>query len=132
MSETHYPDGIRLCLSPLPHLWLIDIDGTIVSHNGHIYDQEKLLPGVKEFWRSIPTIDTIILLTARDHSFTHHTIEWLKKNQLRFDRIIFGLPTGERILINDSKESGLHTAIALNICRNTGLNKVAVEIDFNK
>jgi len=132
MSEIHYPNSKRLSLSPLPHLWLIDIDGTIVSHNGHIYDQEKLLPGVKEFWNSIPIIDTIILLTARDDSYTSHTTKWLKRNQLRFDRIIFGLPTGERILINDSKESGLHTAIALNICRNAGLNKVTVEIDFNK
>jgi hypothetical protein len=132
MNITDTPNGIRLCLSPLPHLWLIDIDGTIVTHNGHICGQENLLHGVKEFWQSIPEIDTIILLTARDSSYIKHTIDWLINNQLRFDQLISDMPTGERILINDSKESGLQTALALNISRNAGLNGIEVLIDANK
>ena len=38
-------------LSPLNHTWLIDVDGTIVKHNGYIIDgQDTLLDGVKEFF----------------------------------------------------------------------------------
>jgi len=132
MSTSNTPSGISLTLSPLPHLWLIDIDGTIVTHNGHICGQENLLPGVKEFWESIPIIDTIILLTARDVAYTKHTIDLLIKYQLRFDQVISDLPTGERILINDSKVSGLQTAIALNISRNKGLDEIELIIDCNK
>ena len=39
--------------------------------------------------------------------FREITEEFLQVNHIRYDKIIFGLPTGERILINDNKPSGL-------------------------
>ena len=128
MSASQTPDGISLCLSPLPHLWLIDIDGTIVTHNGHLTSQEDLLPGVVDFWSAIPITDTIILLTARSDSFREHTLSWLQQNNLRFNQVLFNLPSGERILINDKKESGLATAYSVNLNRNSGLKSLEVKI----
>lgn len=131
MSHPQQPAGLRLCLSPLPHLWLIDIDGTMLVHNGHLAGQDSLLPGVVAFWNTIPAGDTIILLSARQEIWREATLAWLGEQGLRFDQALFGLPTGERILINDKKDSGLATALAVNLARNTGLVHVDIVIDSN-
>jgi hypothetical protein len=131
MSLPDTPTGLRLCLSPLPHLWLIDIDGTMVGHNGHLAGQDCLLDGVAAFWNNIPAGDTIILLSARQEVWREATLTWLGAEGLRFDHALFGLPTGERILINDKKDSGLATAVAVNLPRNAGLGHVDIVIDSN-
>jgi hypothetical protein len=131
MSETETATGLSLCLSPLPHLWLIDIDGTVVIHNGHLTGQNSLLAGVGTFWKNIPESDTIVLLSARHEVYREPTLAWLSEQGLRFDHALFGLPTGERILINDKKNSGLPTALAVNLARNEGLGDIAVMIDSN-
>ena len=111
-------------LSNLSHTWIIDLDGTIFEHNGYLEGKDKLLPGVKEFWEKIPEEDFILILTARSKKFYDLTLESLKNYNLRYNEILFDLPTGERILINDAKPSGLNTAIAFNVKRNTGLNEL--------
>ena len=111
-------------LSDLPKTWLIDIDGVIFEHNKYLNNsagKERLLPGVKKFLDNIPKDDKIILLSARSKKWKEHTIKQLRINKLRYNTIIFDLPVGERILINDIKPSGLKTAIAINIKRNKGL-----------
>jgi len=120
---------IDLRISCLPHTWLIDLDGTVLTHNGYLSDNDRLLPGVTEFWQKIPECDIIILLSAREIIYAENTLNLLKKMGLRYDYSIFGLPTGERILINDRKPSGLDTAIALNLCRNEGFTRVSPKID---
>lgn len=119
----------ELNISPLAHTWLIDIDGTICKHNSHLSGTDEILPGVKEFWQKIPVKDIIILLSARGSDFKKETEEYLISNGLRFDYSIFGLPTGERILVNDKKDSGLITAISLNLVRDQGLNNINIEIN---
>lgn len=111
-------------LSSLSHTWIIDLDGTIFEHNGYLRGEDILLPGVKEFWLNIPANDFILILTARSKKFYNPTIESLEKFNLRYNQIMFDLPTGERILINDVKPSGLNTAIAINLQRNNGLNNL--------
>ena len=106
-------------LSDLPHTWFIDLDGTILKHNGW-KDQEELLPGVKELWASIPEQDYIIITSARNLDYLKSTLEFLDRNELRYNHYIFDLPLGERILINDIKPSGLKTAIAWNVDRDKG------------
>lgn len=109
-----------LRLSCLGHTWLIDLDGTIVKHNGYKIDgEDSLLDWAKEFLDSIPQGDKIIFLTSRDESFKQQTEEFLNFKQIKYDLIIYGLPYGERILLNDRKESGLETAIAVNKDRNS-------------
>jgi hypothetical protein len=120
---------IDLSLSSLPHTWIIDIDGTIVKHNGHKGCGDQLLAGVKEFWQRIPAEDTIILMSAREEFYAKATLEFLLNHGLRYDRVIFGLPQGERILINDIKPSGLNTALAINVMRDRGLDELVLICD---
>lgn len=116
-------------LSTLAHTWLIDVDGTVLAHNGHLQGEDRLLPGVAEFWSRIPVADTIILLSARKESERAVTLGFIDAHGLRYDQAIFGLPTGERILLNDSKPSGLVTAVSIPLYRDVGLGGVSVSLD---
>lgn len=116
---------MKYIFSPLPKTWIIDLDGTIVKHNGYKMDGEELLEGSFEFFQKIPESDFIIILTARSEQYKTETIEFLKKSKVRFDKIIFDIPPGERILINDNKPSNLQMAYAINKKRDEKL-----EIDF--
>lgn len=112
-------------LSPLPKTWIFDVDGTLVIHNGHLKGCDILLPGVKEAFHKIPVTDKIILMTARGEEHKEALQKFLLENDIRFDTILFGMPTGERILVNDRKPSGLVTAVAINKNRDSKL-----ELDF--
>lgn len=122
---------MRINLSPLPHTWLFDVDGTLVVHNGHLNGGDRLLPGVKETFAQIPEHDHIILLTARKEGHSQALEEFLQANGIRYDRILYGMPQGERIVINDCKPSGLKTAYAANKERNAHLDlKVVIHEDW--
>jgi hypothetical protein len=108
-------------LSTLNHTWFIDLDGTILEHNGYLLGEDKLLPGVKEFWANIPLDDYIVITTGREKKYQDMTLDFLTKNNLRHDAALFGLPLGERIVVNDTKPEGLQTALAWNVKRNKGL-----------
>lgn len=116
-------------ISPLPHTWLIDVDGTILKHNGHKHAGDELLPGITEFWRNIPLEDTIILLSSRKETEKESTLNFLRSQNLRFNYAIFNLPMGERCLLNDKKPSGLKTAIAINLERDKGLVDINLHVD---
>ncbi len=106
---------MKLELSPLGHTWILDLDGTVLKHNGHKLDgQDSLLEGAQEFFANIPENDTILFVTSRIEAEKQATEAFLQENHIPFHQIVYGLPYGERILINDQKPSGLHTAIALN------------------
>lgn len=119
-------------VSSLGHTWILDLDGTIVKHNGYRLDgYDTLLKGAKEFMDQIPAEDMVIFITSRNESYREQTVMFLKEFGIRYDTIIFNAPFGERIIINDEKPSGLKTAISLNIARNTGLGimvKVNLEL----
>ena len=118
-----------LVLSPLAHTWILDLDGTIVKHNGYKIDgRDSFLDGAEEFLKSIPIEDMIIFITSRTDEYKDVTLEFLKENGIRYDYIIFNAPYGERILMNDNKPSGLKTGIVLNLDRNS-LNGVSILID---
>lgn len=88
-----------------------------------------LLPGVSEFWRRIPENDIIILLTSRTEAQAEATRATLQRFGLRHDKVIFDLPFGERVLINDEKPSGLKTAYGINLPRDVGLVNLTFSID---
>lgn len=111
-----------LKLSSLPKTWIFDLDGTILVHNGYKNGGDRILPGVKEFFDKIPETDHILILTARKEEVLESTIEFLKDNGIRYNNILADIPFGERILLNDMKDSGLKTAYAVNIKRDEGLN----------
>ncbi len=104
----------KLVLSSLGHTWILDLDGTIVKHNGYKIDgSDSLLNGAKEFLESIPESDMIIFLTSRTEEYSKMTEKFLADNSIRYNNIIYGAPYGERILMNDNKPSGLKMAVAI-------------------
>jgi len=119
----------QLTLSTLGHTWILDLDGTIVKHNGYKIDgEDSFLPGAQEFLKAIPKKDMIVFLTSRTGEYKETTLRFLESNNVRYDHIIFGAPYGERILINDNKPSGLEMSVAINKKRD---EKVDVRIDEN-
>ena len=105
----------KIVLSSLGHTWILDLDGTIVKHNGYKIDgKDSFLDGAKEFLDFIAENDKIVFLTSRTEDQSQLTEFFLKENNIRYDNIIYNAPYGERILINDDKPSGLKMAYAIN------------------
>lgn len=121
----------NLTLSPLEKTWILDLDGTLLEHNGYKTGEDKFLPGALEFLHGIPETDYVLILTARENEARDKTEKFLKKHSVRYNQIIFEIPMGERILINDNKPSGLKCAYAVTPVRNEGLEKLKVKIDEN-
>lgn len=110
----------KIELSTLGHTWIIDLDGTLLKHNGYKLDGcDTLLEGAKEMLNQIPSEDMILFITSRKESYRKQTISFLENNGIRYNYIIFEAPLGERILINDEKPGGLKTAVAINVKRDS-------------
>ena len=110
--------GETLTLSTLPKTWIFDLDGTLLKHNGYKTDGcDTILEGAKEYLEEIPEQDYILILTSRTDEYREQTLSFLKDNGIKFDEIIFNIPMGERIIINDRKPSGLDMAVAINFDR---------------
>ncbi len=108
----------KLTLSPLGKTWLLDLDGTVVKHNGYKIDgHDTFLEGAREFLLGIPESDSIVFLTSRQDWCIPQTEEFLRAAGIRYDRIINNLPYGERIVVNDRKPSGLEVSVAVNLDR---------------
>lgn len=111
MAEKHI-------VSSLGKTWILDLDGTLVKHNGYKIDgRDSWLDGAREFLHSIPVKDKIIFLTSRTENEREMTEKFLEESAVRYNDIIYNAPYGERILVNDAKPSGLCTAIAVNTMR---------------
>ncbi len=105
-------------LSPLGKTWILDLDGTIVKHNGYKIDgYDQFLDGAKEFLNGIGDGDLVIFVTSRTEEYAGITEQFLRENGVRYDLIVYGAPYGERIVVNDCKPSGLRTAVAVNTVR---------------
>ena len=115
----------ELVLSTLPKTWIFDLDGTIVKHNGYKIDgEDTLLPGMKEYIDAIPAEDNILILTSRLEQYRELTLKFLADNAIRYDEIMFEMPMGERIVVNDRKPSGIDMAVAINTDRDKPVDVV--------
>lgn len=110
--------GETLILSTLPKTWILDLDGTLLKHNGYKIDgKDTLINGVKEYIDLIPAEDYILILTSRTDEYREMTLSFLEENGIRYNEIIFNIPMGERIVVNDRKPSGINMAVAINTKR---------------
>lgn len=110
--------GDTLVLSTLPKTWVFDLDGTLLKHNGYKIDGvDTVLPGALEYLATIPNEDKIVIFTSRTDEYKQMTLDFLQDNGIRYDEILFNMPMGERIIINDRKPSGLDMSVAMNIER---------------
>ncbi len=120
---------MKLELSSLGHTWFLDLDGTILKHNGYKLDgEDSFLEGAKEFLTSLPEEDCVIFATSRTMAQKEETESFLQKHGVKYQQIVYDLPYGERILLNDKKPSGLLTAFAINGERDA-FPEVSVEVD---
>lgn len=118
-------------VSALGKTWILDLDGTIVKHNGYKLDgKDSLLPGVEKLLSQIAPQDMVIFVTSRKSEYADLTEKFLEECHIRFDQIIYNAPYGERILINDRKPSGLSMSIGINTNRDEACNMV-FEVDEN-
>jgi len=115
--------------SPLAKTWILDVDGTLVKHNGYKIDgYDTLLDGVREFFETLNSNDKVVLLTARKEEYLPALKDFLVKNNIRYDFLLTDMPMGERILVNDRKPSGLDMSFAINKNRDDVFN-VAYKIN---
>lgn len=107
-----------ITLSSLGKTWILDLDGTLVKHNGYKLDgYDTLLPGTKDFLKNITPGDMVIIVTSRKENVREQTEAFLLENGIQYDHLIFNAPYGERIVVNDRKPSGMATAVAVNTHR---------------
>lgn len=117
-------------LSTLSKTWIFDVDGTIVKHNGYLIDgHDTLLDGVSEFFEGLSSDDKVVLLTSRKNEYMNDLKKFLQENNIRYDYLLTDMPMGERILVNDTKPSGLKTAYAVNKSRDGVLD---IEYNLNE
>ena len=121
----------ELVLSPLKKTWFIDLDGTVLIHNSDVAkNEDQVILTSLEFLKTIED-DHIVFTTSRSQKHKKKTESFLRLNNIKFDFIIYDLPYGERILVNDNKSSGLTTAYAIALERNAGIN-LSLFIDQSK
>ena len=116
------------------HTYFFDIDGTIFEYRDfETYDKTPpvLTPGALEKLNEIHEAGhMIVLTTARPQYLVHLTKIELKNAGVPYSKLVMGLARGTRHLVNDmsSKEPGVERAIAWNLTRDEGLNKITVAI----
>lgn len=109
-----------------------DIDGTLVEHGSPNLTCTpqytlKILPGTHDKlveWDKLGYY--IILTTGRKESLRDVTEKQLAEAGIFYDQLIMGLGGGKRVLINDCKEDGTDTAIAINLNRNLGIKNITI------
>ena len=117
----------NIVVSALGKTWILDIDGTVCKHNGYKLDgHDTLLPGAKQFFEGIDEIDKVVFIASRSQAYAEMTESFLRENGIRWNAIIYDLPYGERILVNDKKPSGLKTSIAVNTERDVFMEEIFI------
>lgn len=109
-----------------PKTIICDIDGTLIKHHGNLTQQllndPEALPGTIEKLNEWDRKGyQIILITGRKEPMRKITEEQLVKLGIVYDKLVMGVTSGERILINDSKPTGEKTAFAVCVERNLGI-----------
>lgn len=121
----------------LDKTWFVDLDGTVLKHRSNseidnfinVYGEKSHLEEIPlvsrlHFFKNLPKGDTIIITTARLNHQKEHTIRALNHWKMPYNELIFDIPSGPRIVVNDIKppltagnKHYLDVAYALNVDR---------------
>ena len=109
----------------------IDIDGTVLRHNGDLSTQVLSdctpLDGVVEKFNDWNRKGYhIVLTTGRKECMRVLTMSQLQKAGLFYDQLVMGLPRGQRVLVNDSKPDMEKTALSFTVERNRGIRDIDI------
>jgi hydroxymethylpyrimidine pyrophosphatase-like HAD family hydrolase len=101
----------------------LDIDGTLVAHNYSPEEQEDvILPGVRGFLDANRD-KVVVIVTGRSPQEAQKALDTLSREGCYLGNvkyILSDMPTGTRILINDTNEIENPKAVSINLLRNTG------------
>jgi phosphoglycolate phosphatase-like HAD superfamily hydrolase len=115
-----------------PKTVICDIDGTLVEHfppwiTSSSKHEMKLLPGVIETLSSWDRLGYIIvLITGRKECLREVTENQLREAGIFYDKLIMGIGSGERVLINDEKPDGQIMSKAISLKRNEGIGNIKI------
>jgi hypothetical protein len=108
------------CLSRLKKTWIFDLDGVAFIHNNYLSGGTETIQSFMNFYdKNISEDDMVIFISSRKEKYRNQTVRALKLNSIRFNHLIMDAPFGERILVNDKKNSGLETAFSINLKRDS-------------
>lgn len=97
------------------HTVFLDIDGVIVKHNYEIDGNEEYIKENIDFIKQLGNI-YLVITSSRKLSQLQHVIKYLSNNGVSVDFVLSDLPTGKRIVVNDSN-TVLPKAIAVELKR---------------
>lgn len=115
-----------------PKTIFCDIDGTLVKHSAPCEaslpsHKMELLHGTLEKLAEWDRLGyTIVLVTGRKESLRSVTERQLSEVGIFYDKLIMGIGSGERVLINDKKPDGAITSYSINLERNKGLFDIKI------
>lgn len=110
----------------MPKTLFIDLDGTLVRHNYTPFDvDDVLLPGALEFLLDARRAGHFCILTTnRSAAAAERILARLRTEAgFVFERTLFDLPVGVRVLINDTKGDEVR-AVAIPVPRDQGLEGI--------
>lgn len=109
----------------------MDIDGTIAKHQHTLSEmlsnRMELNDGVMDKiteWRAKDYY--LVITTARPEGTRDTTVRQLAEAGIFYDQLVMGLPTGQRVVINDKKPDGTLTAGHVNLERNEGFSGIDI------
>lgn len=117
-----------------PHTIFIDIDGTILEHRADSNEIFNLPPqkpthdAVNKFNEWAEAGHTVIIISARQETpkMRQYTINQLKEHGFKYNRLILGVTSGIRYMINDEKPNNKMTAVGITIPRDKGLGDINI------
>lgn len=115
-----------------PKTVFLDLDGCVFEHRGQgtcdQWSSYNLLPGTVEAFNEWERRGyCVVLVTSRKESCRARLVWQLANLGLFYDRLIMGVPSGQRVVINDQKADSNEpeSARAIVLKRNQGLKEVA-------
>lgn len=113
-------------MNTLRKTYFLDIDGTLLHHGhdlvGMMMGEPRIIEGTQETllkWRSEGHY--IVITTARPEGLRSLTETQLHQVGIFYDQLVMGLPSGPRVLVNDTKADGAISAFAYSIDRDSGI-----------